>query len=46
MEMTTSHLCYNCFQEIPEGGAPAPTVGLTLRRIRRITPRHFRRGQY
>ena len=30
MEMTTSHLCYNCFQEIPEGGGTCPYCGFDL----------------
>ena len=30
MEMMTRHLCYNCFQEIPEGEGPCPFCGFDL----------------
>ena len=30
MEITTRHLCYNCFQERPEGEGPCPYCGFDL----------------
>ena len=38
MEGFNKHLCYNCFQERPEGMAPVPAAGSIFWKISRNTP--------